>query len=43
MSLEKNICACHLLLRSSFVEKECKLPGSLITLELGYTIVEIVG
>lgn len=43
MSLEQNICVCHLLLKSSFVEKECKLLGSLITLGLGYTIVGTVG
>lgn len=43
MSLEQNICVCHLLLKSSFVEKECKLLGSLIALGLGYTIVGTVG
>lgn len=43
MSLEQNICVCHLLLKSSFVGKECKLLGSLITLGLGYTIVGTVG
>lgn len=34
MSLEQNICVSHLLLKSSFVGKECKLLGSLITLGL---------
>lgn len=43
MSLEQNICVCHLLLKSSFVEKECKLLASLIALGLGYTIVGTVG
>lgn len=42
MSLEQNICVCHLLLKSSFVEKERKLLASLITLGLGYTIVGTV-
>ena len=39
MSLEQNICVCHLLLKSGFGEKECKWPGSLITFGGGYTIV----
>lgn len=39
MSLEQNICVCHLLLKSSFGEKECKLLSSLITLGVGYTVV----
>jgi len=38
MSPEQNICVCHLLLKSGFGEKACKLPGSLITLGVGYTI-----
>lgn len=36
MSLEQNICGYHLLLKSSFVEKEYKSLGSLITSRLGY-------
>lgn len=43
MSLEQNICVCHLLLESSFVEKECKLLGSFITLGLGCIVVGAVG
>lgn len=39
MSLEQNICVCHLLLMSSFVKKEWKSLGSLITSRLGYMIV----
>lgn len=43
MSLEQNICGCYLLLKNSFVEKEYKSLGSLITLRLGYVIVGTVG
>lgn len=43
MSLEQIICVCHLLLKSSFIDKECKSLDSLITLGLGYTTVGIVG
>lgn len=36
MFLEQNICVCHLLLKSSFVEKGCKSLGSLITSGFSY-------
>lgn len=43
MSLEQNICVCHLLLKRSFVEKEYKSLGSLITSTIGYVVVGTVG
>lgn len=43
MFLEQNICVCHLLLRSSFVEKGCKSLGSLITSGFSYMVVGTVG
>lgn len=43
MSPEQNICVSHLLLKSRFVEEECKSLGSLITLRLSYPIVGTVG
>lgn len=42
MSLEQNICVCHLLLKSTFVKKECKLLGFLITSGFSYMIVGTV-